>query len=127
MIEDLEHAVLEWLLAGDHPALECLRAQAAVARVAARKMSGVGFFTDFDVPADVRLLASPRDLELGDVDADLEGLVHGASFVLFVRKGRIDFLEGHSRAEPWPAALGTFRLRYREEPRDLRALDPPHR
>jgi hypothetical protein len=127
MIEDLERAVLDHLLAGDHPALEVLRAQAAGLRVIARKMSGVGFFTDFEVPAGARLLATPRDLELGDVDADLDGLTHGATFVLFVRKGRIDFLEGHARGEPWPTTLGTFRLRYREEPRDLRALDPPHR
>jgi hypothetical protein len=126
-LDELERAVLEMLLAGDHPTLATLRAQAARVRVAARKLSGVGFFTDFEVPADLRTVSHPRDFEIGDVDGDLEGLARGAAFVVFIRKGRLDFLEAHTYGEPWPEQLGAFRLRYREEPRDLRGIEPPSR
>jgi hypothetical protein len=126
-LDALEREVLELLLAGDHPVLETLRAQAQRVQVVARKLSGVGFFTDFEVPADARTVAKPRDFELGDVDAEIDGLAQGAGFVLFVRKGRLDFLEGFARGDRWPEALGAYRLRYREEPRDLRCLEPPSR
>lgn len=126
-LDQLEREVLDLLLAGDHPTLATLRAQAARARVVARKLSGVGFFTDFEIPADARTVSHPRDFEIGDVEAELEGLARVASFTVFIRKGRLDFLEAHTYGEPWPEHIGEFRLRYREEPRDLRGLEPPSR
>jgi hypothetical protein len=50
---------------------------------------------------------------------EMQGLVHGAGFVLFVRDGRIDTLEGFSYDEPWPQQVSKFNLKYQREPRDL--------
>lgn len=115
----LEQAVLDKLLSGDHPALSTLRAQAAQARLVGRELSGVGFFCSFEVPPEAPRLEPPGSFDIGDVNADVSGLKHGAGFVLFIRNGRLDMLEGFSYDEPWPQAIGQFMLTYQREPRDL--------
>jgi hypothetical protein len=120
----LEKAVLDMLLAGDHPMLAVLRIQAARGRLASRELSGVGFFCRFKFPADDPTPVHRGGFHIGDVNADLAGLKHGAGFVLFVREGRLDMLEGYSYDEPWPASLGTFTLSYQDEPRELSLPSP---
>lgn len=116
-----EQAVLDMLLAGDHPVLIALRAQAARACLVAREMTGAGFYCDFEVPSDVSLV-TPAHFELGDVDATLEGLEYGAGFLLFVRDGRMTTLEGFSYEEAWPEEIRDLKLSYRHEPRAIERL-----
>lgn len=118
-LTDFEEAVLEKLLAGDHPVLVQLRAQAATARLVSRENTGVGFYCTFETLPDVPLV-TPTDFELGDVDATIEGLEHGAGFLLFVRGGRMTVLEGYSYEEPWPPDVRNVKLSYQHEPRELR-------
>lgn len=118
-LNDLEQAVMDKLLDGDHPVLAALREQAARARVSSHECSSAGFFCSFEVSADAAPLPGSTDFELGDVDAAVDGLEHGAGFLLFVRGGRLAALEGYTYEEPWPAEATTFRLTYRQEPRDL--------
>ena len=117
-LNEFEAAVLEKLLAGDSPALVVLRAQAQAARLSSREYTGAGFFLSFDVPADAPTVAA-KDFHFGDVDAVVDGLRHGAGFVLFVRGGRLDVLEGYSYEEPWPKEISGFKLTYQREPREL--------
>jgi hypothetical protein len=100
-VDEVERAVLSLLLQGADPVLVGLRAQWAATSVTQRELSGVGFFTHFDVPESVRKV-TPPDFELSDVYLELEGLEHGAGVVLFVRGGVIDVLEGFTFDEPWP-------------------------
>lgn len=116
-INRFESAVLAKLLAGDHPLLTALRSQGERARVASRKYTGAGFYCTFAMPLDVPLLEH-SDFQFGDVNAKIGGLKHGAGFVLFVRGGRLDTLEGYSYDEPWPMALDDFELSYQSEPRN---------
>ena len=91
------------LLDGDEPRLVVLRQQYAAATVKGREFSGVGFFTNFEVPSTAPKV-SPPDFELGARTLlQLDGLKHGAGVVLFVRKGILDMLEGYTFDEPWPA------------------------
>jgi len=113
----LEKAVLDKFLSGVHPALAVLRVQAETVRVIARKMTGVGFFCDFDVDADAPALAG--DFHIGDVYGETDNLEHGAGFVLFVKSGRLSTLEGFTFDEPWPTRVLDFRLRYDRDPREL--------
>lgn len=115
-LNHLEHAVIDKLLAGDHPVLATLRRQAEHARVAKRENTGVGFFCDFEVNSDAPTI--PRDFQIGDVHAEMEGLAHGAGFVLFVRGGRLSMLEGFSYDESWPNHVGAFSLRYSNPERE---------
>lgn len=113
-----EQAVLDKILAGDHPVLVALRAQARAARIASREYTGVGFFLKFEVPPDMPVLAN-KNFHFGDVCAAVDGLQHGAGFVVFVRDGRLATLEGYSFDESWPSEIGAFSLSYQREPRDL--------
>ena len=47
---------------------------------------------------------------LDDVTVEIEGLRHGAGFVLFLGDGLLDMLEGYSYGEPWPSRVGRFSL-----------------
>lgn len=119
-LNELEKSVLDKLLAGDDPALSCLRAQRQQMHVAKREYSGVGFFTEFEHPPDVLRLPISKSIRFGDVFADIDGLEHGAGFLLFIDDGLISMLEGYTNSnEPWPEVLGAFALRYWGPKRDL--------
>ena len=49
-MNEIEALVMSMLVAGENPVLSVLREQLRVAGVRSRKMTGVGFFTDFSVP-----------------------------------------------------------------------------
>ena len=122
-LSDFERAVLDKLLNGDHPVLVALRSQAEEARLASREYTGVGFYCDFEVPSDAAV-SPEREFELGDVNAVVSDLEYGAGFLLFVRDGRLDFLEGFSYDEPWPKEIRSFELTYEKEPRPLPFPNP---
>ena len=119
----LEDGVMEMLLAGDDPKLSCLRAQWSASTIVKRTFTGAGFFVDFAIPADLPRLQLDETSHFGDVQAEIEGLQHGAGFVLFVSKGALDYLEGYSYDESWPTDIGCFQLSYPNgKQRDLTTL-----
>jgi hypothetical protein len=121
--DELEQEVLEMLLAGTDPVLETLRQQLTLSAGKPREMSGAGFFRDFQPQKEARRLTDAPSFSFGDVMAEIEGLAFGAGFVLHVREGLIDFLEGYSYEEPWPANVVNYKLSYINGPtRDLNAL-----
>jgi hypothetical protein len=125
-LNTLEQAVLQKLLDGDHPTLIALRAQLEGLVVTRRDLTGVGFFTELagSKTTPTGSVAS-ADLQFGDVEADIEGLRHGAGFLLYVEGGRLHTLEGYSYDERWPDDIGRFTLRYTSPGREatLAALD----
>jgi hypothetical protein len=107
----LEREVVATLLAPDHPVTQALRQQLAGCRVASREFTGHGFFSTL-VLAD-RVAPAPvtrKRLALGDVAAHIDGLEHGAGFILFVRDGVIAVLEGFAYGEPWPIGDTRFQI-----------------
>lgn len=104
----LEAAVLETLLRPDGEPYSALRQQLAHASIAKREFSGVGFFTHFSLPTGAPIRRDVTDMQLGEVAADIDGLQHGAGFLLFVRDGVISFLEGFTYDEPWPNDSAKF-------------------
>jgi hypothetical protein len=118
-LNEFEQAVLDKLLAGEHPVLAVLREQALAGRLASREYTGAGFFGSFDVPRGTPILATQQDFHFGDVNAVIDGLQRGAGFVIFVRNGHLDTLEGYSYEEPWPKDIRGFKLTYQREPRGL--------
>src|SRR3712207_475871 len=97
----LELAVVEALVSRDEPGYAELREQLAACRVQSRKMTGAGFYAALDVDPDTPTapdyvgnpLGEGRDFP-DDVYADLEGLQHGAGFLLWLEDGRLETLEG---------------------------------
>lgn len=122
-LTDLERSVIDKLLAGEHPVLEALRGQLRSCRVRSRELTGCGFFTELQVDRGLRVApTSAEKLRIGDVNAKIGGLEHGAGFVLFVKDGYLDMLEGYSYEEPWPESIDEFELSYTGESRDVESL-----
>ena len=118
----LEYSVLEHLLHGDEPVLATLRAQLNVCRLQDRDFSGVGFFTTLKIPETTPRLDGRRNFAFGDIEAEIDGLVRGAGFVLFVEDGALCMLEGYTYGEVWPKHVSKFELSYWGGRRDLSAL-----
>jgi hypothetical protein len=122
-MEQFVQQVLQMLLAGDDPALAILRSQLEVAKRRPRENTGVGFFIHFDVPQEAPRLPGNPSIKFGDVIAEMEGLQHGAGFVLFIDNGVLAMLEGYTYDEPWPEKVSTYELKYMGgKTRDLTVL-----
>jgi hypothetical protein len=118
----IERAIMSMLLVGEHPVLDILRTQLESCTVAKREFTGAGVFVTFSVPETAPQLPQKDSFSFGDVGADIHGLQHGAGFVLWVREGVLDFLEGYTYDEPWPEHTEDFTLQYDHTPRDLHAI-----
>ena len=87
-----------------------LREHLAHASVSRREFTGVGFATHFTVPSDAPVRRDLSETAIYDVGADIRGLTHGASFVLFIRDGVLSFLEGVTTTGDWPEDTDDFRV-----------------
>ena len=112
---NLEHAVLEMMLAGDNSDLKILREQFSKAGVLTREMTGHGFFTNLEISAVFPRLSRKGRVAITDISANLPKLKNGAGFVLFVDDGALSCLEGFSYDEFWPDSTVGFELSYLQE------------
>ena len=107
---DLERAVLDALAdqVADH-APE-LRDQLASAQVIDRENTGAGFYTRLAIATGEKMrgVRSP----VGDIGADIKGLKHGMGFMLWLRDGVADTLEGYAYGEETTADLDFADLGY---------------
>ena len=113
-LSSLEVAVLQTLLAGDHPVLAVLRSQLDGLTMNKRELTGVGFFTELSVtkPTSSNSILPSGQLRFGDVEAVIGELAHGAGFLLYVDGGMLRMLEGYSYDVPWPEVIAEFSVRY---------------
>ncbi len=102
MLNEMESRALEMLLAGDNNELAVFRTQLNDATVASRKFTGVGFFTQLSVPAELPRVKNRPGLVISDLYAEVSGLEHEASFLLFIEDGAIDVLECAIVDDGWP-------------------------
>lgn len=110
-LSPFEHEVIAAFLRADHPVFDALRKQLDQCRVADRAFTGVGFFTRLAVPPDVAPARVTRTrLALSDVGATLDGLQHGAGFILWVENGVLETLEAFSYDETWPQIVDNYRV-----------------
>ena len=108
----LEDRALEMLLCGEHETLSILRQQAEQARVSSRKMTGVGFYTEFVVPPEVPRVPGRPTFKLGDVNGTADNVKHGLGFLLCVTEGTLSMLEGYTYDDPWPDEVRGLVLTY---------------
>ena len=108
----LEDQVLQMLLRGEDECLAVLRQQAEQASVYFREMTGVGFFSEIQVPPEAPRITGRPSFTLGDVNGTAENVTHGLGFVLFVTEGALSMLEGYTYDEPWPDEFRSLVLAY---------------
>jgi hypothetical protein len=132
----LERTVMEWLLAGDHPVLDVLRAQYAAAEITRRAFHGGGVDVHFRVPETAPRLPSEVRIVIDDIGLRLEGCEHDAGAMVFVDDGVLSKLELVIWIDRWPGAprlsaihyfAGTLQpsgviLMYPSRERDMEAL-----
>ncbi len=120
----MEKEVMDKLLAGQDDRLVILRDQYSRAEIQKREFSGAGFFTTFDVPANVVKLESFKSIQIGDVVAEIVGVKDSVGFVLFVKEGVIHFLEGYVYGdESWPKRIDKYKVIYLSgKERDMRKV-----
>ena len=66
-----EKEVMSMLLRGDDDVLENLREQFKICKVKNKKLTGCGFFIDFELPPDWFKVSIAKSFVFGDVDAIL--------------------------------------------------------
>jgi hypothetical protein len=98
-LTSLERAVLACIADASPEDGAALRAQLAAARHRDCKNTGCGFFTYFDIdraapPIGERKARDMRDGPFGQV----EGAAHGMGFILWLKDGYADCLEGYCYA-----------------------------
>ena len=123
----LEAEVTNWLLDGDDPVLNSLKHQFSLVNEITREFTGHGFYLLFlyaEKPESIaNHLAVKPDFCFGDVAASMNSLKNGAGFLLWVKDGVLDQLEGYTYGEEWPLQINQFTLRYLyEDKRELEEL-----
>lgn len=122
-LNDIEYQVLRLLLAGDDPVLVTLRNQAEQIIVKKREYTGSGFYTEFLLPNNITRVPNKKSFKFGNVAAKISGLKHGAGFLLYVKDGVLEMLEGYSYEETWPEIIETFEVYYLKGPaRDIETV-----
>lgn len=121
-LTNFEQDVMRMLLEGDDLVLAILREQARTLKVSERKMTGVGFHTHFDIVPTAPRCTERQSFEVGDIQAQIDGVKHGAGFVLFIRGGIMTSLEGYTYDEPWPEPINKYKLTYIGGQRDWNKL-----
>lgn len=93
----LEQAVLA-AICEMHPSDRAtLEAQLATATLSSRENTGAGFYTRFAVERASSALTGERSR--AGPETKIDGLSHGMGFVLWLKEGYADCLEGYSYAE----------------------------
>ena len=117
--EKFEKIVMSKLLEGDDPVLEILRKQYENAKTIDKYFTFKGFFIEYSIPENLPRVDSPKNFEVGDLSGNINGTF--VLFILFIRNGVIDFLEGCTAFEPWPQPIQSYDLVYtvknRKDPR----------
>lgn len=111
---ELVERIMDMLLAGNHEVLALLRKQYRVAEVISEEKSEVGFFVKFHVEKYQMDLPNYRQtFQIGDVGGMLNGIEEAVGFVLFIKDGVIEMLEGYTCAiEKWPQNDSDIVLNY---------------
>jgi hypothetical protein len=110
MLTPLEKTVLNAFLERPGEPFETIRHQLAYATVTRRAFEKNGFLAVFEIPKDAPVTRNLPNTTLSNVSAEIEGLRHGAGFLLLVRNGVLSKLEGFAYREEWPPKVDRFNV-----------------
>jgi hypothetical protein len=118
-LNPLESAVLDLLLSRTDEGYDALRQQLTTVEVTARHLGGAGFFTALSVPSGSPQAPKGVGKPVGqgsayeeDGHAEVEGMAHGAGFLLWLDNGLMSQLEGFAYADAWPDEVTGFTVRW---------------
>ena len=82
--------------------IQGLLEQSKILKVKKRTYTGVGFYTDLEVQDKNLILDENINLELGGIEPKIKGLNGEADFILWIKNGKIQCLEGFCYDGVWP-------------------------
>ena len=94
----LERAVLNAICEIHRVDRLALEVQLSTATFLGRENTGAGFYTYFTVERNSKGLINGERLR-GGPEAEIDGLQHGMGFILWLKEGYVDCLEGYSYGE----------------------------
>ena len=111
IFKQFEREVME-MIAKEDPRFEAkILAQYEKAHVTGREFTGHGFFTNFEVTDPADSLGCGFNTELGALTVEFPEVKYGGGFVLFVRNGFIETLEGFVYGDDtWPEPITQYKL-----------------
>lgn len=98
------------VLYGEDNKLEILREQYKESEIESIDFTGHGFFAYFKINDKCRKLE--RDTEINDVIGFLNEEKIVVGFILFIREGKIQMLEGFSYDDNWPEIIYKYEFKY---------------
>jgi len=111
-----EDQVISWLLSGEDPVIQAILKQYRQVTNIRRELTGYGFYLHFEIPNNLMAIHNhlpvKPDFSFGDVEALIPSLDNGAGFLLWVKDGCIEMLEGYTYDEVWPENITDFQLKY---------------
>lgn len=110
LFEQFESDVMQKILCEIPEMAEVLLKQYESAIVLNREFTGCGFFTKYQINDEYLSLKQKKNIELGSVEANINNVQDGVGFVLYIRNGFIDSLEGYTYGEPWPEVLTEYSI-----------------
>ncbi len=104
MHENLIARVMNMLLSGEDEILGILREQYKNSKIMSIKSSSAGFFVNFDVACNsIDNKKYVCDFQIGDVYGCVDGVESALGFILYIRNGVINMLEGYTNIiDIWP-------------------------
>jgi hypothetical protein len=75
-------------------------------------LTGAGFRAHFNLPADVPSLPGEPSFTIDDLVSEFPEKTHSATYALFVRTGKLDYLEGSDSSGIWPNDFSKSLFRY---------------
>ena len=100
--EKMEREVLMLLLREKPAFLD----QLSTASVTKREFTGVGVYTHYHVNG---IVSFEEDLHISGVGAKINNNIQ-IGFLLFIKKGRLDFLECYTYDDPWPNVIECYEV-----------------
>lgn len=122
-LNKLESIVITKLLSGESRYLEKLRKQLNHLVSVKREYTGAGFFTYLHIDRNENYRLGNQDIAFGDVEAKLKGMSESVGFVIFIKDGWVNMLEGYTYAEKWPKEAKLSRLAYFDNERDMNMIE----
>lgn len=104
----LERAVLYEILSEDSAEHQTLRRQIEFAQVSRRDSTGVGFYTYISFENGILPIENRQEFSMGNVYAEIGEDKISVGFLLYVKNGYLDCLEGYTFEGPWPQSAQEF-------------------
>ena len=120
----LADQVMNLLLNGEDEVLRILREQYKNAGIVLEEDNESGFYINYYVDRIINPISLVNStFQIGDVDGMINGIDGAVGFILYIKDGYLEMLEGYTNAvDKWPETDAEINLDYDSQPRNYELL-----